>query len=99
VSTIVWQRSGLSWDQLCRRAGARRRWNSLKTFLATERRRHVLELVIELGGLQWGAQSAIARQLHVHRSTISKDIKRLMPLARPCEGCGFLRPRDWWVED
>jgi transcriptional antiterminator len=99
VSTIVWQRSGLSWDQICRRAGARNRWNSLRTFLANERRRQVLELLLALGGLERGAQSRLAEALGVHRSTISKDLKRLMPLATPCTGCGVLRPRDWWREE
>jgi hypothetical protein len=56
----------------------------------------VLELLIELGGLERGTQSTIARQLGVHRSTISKDVKRLLPLATPCAGRGALRPRVWW---
>jgi hypothetical protein len=98
VSTIRWERSGLSWDQICRRAGARRRWNSLRTFLANERRRQILELLIEQGGLERGAQSRIAEALGVHRSVISKDLKRLMPLATPCERCGTLQAREWWRE-
>jgi hypothetical protein len=95
VSTIIWQHSGLSWDEVCRRAAARRRWNSLRTFLANERRRQVLELVVALGGLERGAQSRIAEALGVHRSTISKDLKRILPLAEVCAGCGVLRPRVW----
>ena len=98
MSTIIWQHSGLSWDEVCRRAAARRRWNSLRTFLASERRRQVLELVLALGGLERGAQSRIAEALGVHRSTISKDLKRILPLAKVCEGCGSLRPR-LWIED
>lgn len=98
MSTIRWQRSGLSWEQMCRRAGARNRWNSLRTFLANERRRQVLELLIELGGLERGAQAEIARRLKVHPSVISKDIRKIMPLARPCERCGWLQPREWWRE-
>jgi len=99
VSTIVWQRTGLTWDEVCRRAAARRRWNALRTFLANERRRQVLELLVELGGLERGAQSRIAEALKVHRSNISKDLKRLLPLATPCAGCGVLRPREWWREE
>jgi hypothetical protein len=99
VSTIVWQRSGLTWEDICRRAGARRRWNALRTFLANERRCQVLELLLELGGLQWGVQAEIARRLQVHPSVISKDINHhLMPLARPCERCGTLQTREWWRE-
>jgi hypothetical protein len=89
----------LTWDEVCRLAAARRRWNAVRRFLADQRRRQVLELLIELGGLEWGAQAEIARQLHVHRSTISKDLKRLVPLATPCAGCGVLLPREWWREE
>lgn len=98
MSTMVWQRSGLSWDEVCRRAAARRRWNSLRTFLANERRRQVLELVVAGGGFWWGMQSDIAQKLKVHRSTVSKDLKKMLPLAWPCEGCGHLRTR-LWIED
>jgi DNA-binding MarR family transcriptional regulator len=62
---------------VCRRASARRHVNAWRTFLATQRRVQVLELLIERGGLQRGVQSAIARRLGVHRSVISKDLKRL----------------------
>jgi hypothetical protein len=51
-----------------------------------------------LGGLGRGAQTTIAAVLGVHRSTISKDLKRLMPLAKPCPSCGLLQPRRW-LED
>jgi hypothetical protein len=98
VSTIRHWSAPAAWDVVCRRASARRQLNAVKTFLATERRRHVLELLLELGGLRWGSQAAIARQLKVHPSVISKDLKKLMPLARPCETCGTLRPRTWGRE-
>ncbi len=85
-----------TWDDICRRHAARSRWNSWRRLLAEERRQRVLELALELGGLQRGAQSRIAEALGVHRSTISKDIKKLMPLAEVCPGCGRLVPRDPW---
>jgi DNA-binding MarR family transcriptional regulator len=65
------------WETVCRRASARRRWNSLRAFRAAQRRMQVVELLIELGGLQRGVQAEIARRLQVHRSVISKDLKRL----------------------
>jgi hypothetical protein len=87
------------WQTVCRRAYGRRRFNAWRTFLANDRRRQVLELLLELGGLERGAQSRVAEALGVHRSTISKDLKHLMPLATPCEGCGTLQTRDWWREE
>jgi hypothetical protein len=94
---INWQ-ARVSDDEAYHRAGGRKRWNSLRTFLADQRRRQLLELVLELGGLERGAQSRIAEALGVHRSVISKDLKRILPLAKVCEGCGVLRPR-LWLED
>ena len=55
-------------------------------------------LLAPLGGLGRGAQTTIAAVLGVHRSTISKDLKRLMPLTKPCPSCGLLQPRRW-LED
>jgi hypothetical protein len=87
-----------NWDEVCRRHAARKRWNSVRRFLADQRRQRLLELVLELGGLEWGAQSQIAEALGVHRSTISKDLKRILPLAEVCAGCRVLTPRYWWEE-
>jgi hypothetical protein len=97
VGTIDWNHPR-SWDEACRRHAARKRLNSLRRFLADQRRQQLLTLVLELGGLQRGAQSRIAEALGVHRSVISKDLKKIMPLSRPCERCGMLRPR-LWLED
>jgi hypothetical protein len=47
----------------CRRHAARTRWNSLRRFLAAERRRHLLELILEVGGLERGAQAKLAALL------------------------------------
>jgi hypothetical protein len=78
--------------------GFTKRWNSLRRFLADQRRQRLLALVLEIGGLERGAQSWIARALGVHRSTISKDMRRILPLAEVCKGCGMFRPR-LWIED
>jgi hypothetical protein len=99
VSTIRHWSAPTDWQTVCARAGGRRRYNARRTFLANERRRQVLELLVARGGLARGAQAEIARRLQVHRSVISKDLKRLMPLATPCAGCGVLRPREWWREE
>jgi hypothetical protein len=99
VGTIRHWSAPASWETVCRRASARRQLNAVKTFLANERRGQVLALLIELGGLRWGVQAEIARRLNVHPSVISKDLKKLMPLAKPCETCGQFRPRTWWREE
>jgi hypothetical protein len=95
---INWQ-ARVSDEEMQRRASGRRRWNSLRRFLADQRRRQVLELMRELGGLERGVQTRIAEALGVDRSTISKDLKRILPLAEPCPTCGTLQPRDWWIEE
>jgi hypothetical protein len=95
VGNIDWNHPR-SWEEVCRRHAARRRWNAVRRVVAEDRRRQVLELVLALGGLQRGTQSRIAAALGVHRSTICKDLRRLLPLATSCPTCGALPPRDWW---
>ena len=99
MSTIRHWSKPTAWETVCRRASARRQLNAMKTFLAELRRRQVLERLIKLGGLPRGAQAAIARQLGVHPSVISKDLKRLWPLEKPCPTCGTFRPRRWGPDD
>jgi DNA-binding MarR family transcriptional regulator len=77
VGTIPNWSAATDWATVCRRASARRRRNSLRAFRAAQRRVQVVELLIELGGLQRGVQSEIAHRLGVHKSVISKDVKRL----------------------
>jgi hypothetical protein len=43
-------------------------------------------------------RARIAEALGVHRSMISKDLKRILPLAKICGECGQMKPR-LWVED
>jgi hypothetical protein len=101
VSTIDWNHPR-SWDEVCRRHAARRRWNAVRRVAAEDRRRRVLELVRALGGLERGAQSRIAAALGVHRSTISKDLRRLLRLApaqivaRHLPDESLQLPRDGW---
>jgi hypothetical protein len=97
VGTIDWNYPR-TWEEVCRHHAARRRWNAVRRVVAADRRRQVLELVRALGGLTRGTQSRIAAALGVHRSTICKDLRRLLPLATPCPACGTLQPRDWWKE-
>ena len=85
--------AGASWSRLVcsedanRRAGGRRAINARRRFFATERRAEVARLLGELG-FRWGAQTAIARTLRVHRSTISRDIQKLFRPLDPDESKG-----------
>jgi len=53
-----------------------------------------------LGELGWtyGSQAAIARQLGVSESTVSRDLATILPLMQECSACGGLTPREWWRE-
>lgn len=57
-----------------RRAGGRRRYNRDRQEAAFLRRYQVLDLLMQYGS-ERGAQSRVAEQLGVHRSTISRDVQ------------------------
>jgi hypothetical protein len=94
-TTINWNHPR-SWDEVCRRHAARSRWNAVRRVLAESRRQEVLTLLLEYGGLQRGVQRRLAEALGVHRSVISKDLKKLLPLVTICPTCGALQPREDW---
>ncbi len=80
-------------ETVCRHAAGRRHYNAWRHFLALYRRRQVAKLLLQKGkGLfTRGVQTEIAQALHVHRSTINRDIKALLAAAapgRPCPLCG-----------
>ena len=66
----------LSWDETCRRAGGRRRYNRVRQFRANYRLTQVVKLLHQTG-FRRGHQTKIAKALGVHRSTISRDLRRL----------------------
>jgi len=87
----------MTWEQACRRAGGRRRHNSWRQFMAIYRRYEVARLLLAgVGtrhgqGLLSGQQAAIARQLGVSPSTISRDVAVLQQHWQgggPCPVCG-----------
>jgi hypothetical protein len=86
-----------SWEEVCKRAAGRYKYNALRTFQAQLRRKEVLNLLHRWGWVA-GVQSQIAEHLGVHKSTICRDLKVIMPLMDECPTCGQLRPRDWWIE-
>jgi hypothetical protein len=89
-----------SWDEVCRRAAGRRHYNSVRRFRATYRRCELARLLLVKGGLtDRGTQARLARELGVSRSTICRDVARLLRECRPCPCCGALtvpqpRPAD-----
>jgi len=71
------------WDEICRRAGGRRRYNARRKLIAEMRRFKVAQLVKEYGLYERGVQKRIADELGVSEATISRDIALLCKLARP----------------
>lgn len=66
--------------------GGRRHYNSWRKCMAAMRRREVMRLLLE-----GHSQAEIARRLHVHKSTISRDVKAIRAWARRecyCPVCG-----------
>jgi len=95
---INWQ-APRTQDEAYRRHAARSRWNSLRRLRAEDRRQRLLELILEVGGLAWGAQTQLARRLGVDKSTISRDVQQLMARDPPCPTCGVRWPRHWREEE
>lgn len=75
-----------TYDEVCRRAGGRRRYNAVRQFLAILRRKRVLDLLRRYG-VRRGVQTRIARELGVNRATICRDLKALLPEQPPCPTC------------
>ena len=82
---VAWSRP-VSFEEACRRAGGRRRYNAVRQFKALLRRQRVVELLLRWG-MRRGVQSRIAVELGVHRSTVSKDVAALLPEHPPCPEC------------
>jgi hypothetical protein len=74
-------------DEVCRRAAGRRRYHSVRRFLADLRRDKVTELIAQYGYIDWGIRASIARMLGVHRSTISRDIAAILYTRARCPVC------------
>ena len=68
--------SNLTFDEICRRAAGRRRYNAQRQTNAFWRARRVKEWLLSLGESK-GAQKRVARELGVSEATISRDVQRL----------------------
>jgi hypothetical protein len=87
--------------EAARRAGGRRHYNAWRKTLAALRRSELVQLLIAQGGLArrkdgWpdcrigalGNGAALARQLGVSRSTVCRDLQKLLAGLRPCPDDG-----------
>jgi hypothetical protein len=78
-----------STDEAHARAAGRRRYNALRQERAQLRRGRVAELALEYGGLHYGVQASIARQLGVSEATICRDLRAILTPTRDRRRCPF----------
>ncbi len=85
-----------STSEVRRRAGGRTKYNAVRTFKADMRRVEVEKRFAEYGFVR-GAQARIARELKVHRSTVSRDVRRLWaPVGETCPTCErWMANKEW----
>jgi hypothetical protein len=77
-----------STDEAHRRAAGRRLYNGVRHAQAMVRAGEVIRLLNERG-MGRGVQAQIARELGVHRSTVSRDVMRALSRdGQPCRTCG-----------
>lgn len=87
-----------STSEVHRRAGGRRKYNSVRRFKADLRRIEVEKLFAEYAFAR-GAQARIARELGVNRSTVSRDIRRLWaPEGEVCSKCERMMSYKEWAQ-
>jgi IS30 family transposase len=73
----TWWSDPVSDDEANRRAAGRRHYNQTRKLDAWHRTQQVIELLQDRG-LGYGVRTQIARELGVHRSTITRDVKRIL---------------------
>jgi len=49
-------------------------------------------------GWNYGTQSRIARHLGVSAATVSRDVKAILPLFKPCPTCSTIVSKERWAE-
>jgi hypothetical protein len=82
------------WATVCKRNAGRRHFNSVRNFQRAHRRKQVVELLVRYGMIDHGVKARIARELGVHKCTITRDVKYLLEATRPCPRCGSLIPME-----
>lgn len=68
---------GMTWEQVCRRAGARRQYNALRHMRKILRRWQVVDHWGRSNG-RHGWQTEAARAIGVHRSVITRDMRAIV---------------------
>lgn len=68
----------LTFEQVCKRAGGRRRYNRQRQVAAEQRRAQVRELLARYGRKGRGTQARIARELGVSEATVSRDVRDIL---------------------
>ena len=63
----------MTFDEVCRRAGGRRRYNAERQRGAEKRRAEVARLLVKYGRHKRGTRARIARELGVSEATVSRD--------------------------
>lgn len=89
---MTWASEAQSWDEVCRRASARRHFNSVRKLRAEIRRFEIADYV-RRHGLPYGAQKLPAVQFKVSRATICKDLREIRRSYAPCPSCGRYREK------
>jgi hypothetical protein len=77
LTASQWRRR-TDWNEVCRRAAGRRKYNLERRRWAAERETVVFQLLLEYGLWEWGTLSRIARELSVSRATICRDRQRIL---------------------
>ena len=77
-------------DEVCRRAGGRRRYNRWRQTVRQLRRLQVVRLLGRYPLTRRGTVRAIARELGVSPATVSRDIQALLREHGRCPQCGQL---------
>jgi HTH domain len=75
-------------DEMARRAGGRKRYNTWRKSMAFYRRCEISRLLTAQGAFRRGYQTKLARQLGVSRATVCRDVAALRREGRPCTACG-----------
>ncbi len=81
-----------SFDEACRRAGGRRRYNSERRTAAFARRREVMRLMETPIGQGYGRGKRLAAMLGVSVQTMSRDIKECERLRAFFQSRGLSNP-------
>jgi len=80
----------MTWEEICRRAGGRRHYSAVRKFRAEYRRAHLIFTTADELGLsifRHGTAAAVARKLGLHRSTVSRDLQRMIREASAQQAC------------